>query len=212
MIFLSTVGIAIIFGYIIYRIYLKNKVVSFLILFSILVIYSFIIIPRNKVWANEKYFFEQMVIDSPNSVQARNGLAQGYFKLGQLNDSYVQAQAGYTIYQKHEPLINLLGKLEFIKGDYNKSLEYFTEAIKLNNNRFENHQFYSYSLTKLGRYNNSIRYIEDQFRKHPDDNELRFIMAVNLYRMGNKKEALSDKYKWTNKLNLIERERTLTEF
>lgn len=212
LIFLSTIGISILVGWTIFELYKWNRYLALSGLFFALIIYSMIIIPRNNVWANERHFFEQMVIDSPHSVQARNGLAQGYFKMGKLNDAYIQASEGYKIYKNHPPLVNLLGKLEFIKGDYSKSYAYFVQAIKLNNNNFENHQFYCYSLTKLGKYKESIAHIEVPFEKNSDDNELRFIMAVNLYKMGHRKEALLTKYNWIENSGIEEREKILAEF
>lgn len=212
LIFLPSIGLSMVGGWLITQIFRRNVAAGAVLSGLILIVYTAVIWPRNLVWSEPMEFFQQMVRDAPRSVQARSALARGYFDMGRLSDSYEQAQAGYAIYPKHPPLLNVLGKLEFIRGDYRKAAAYLKDAAMLEPQSYDSNRFYALTLIKLKRYAEGIDYVREQLKKHPADSDARFVMAVALYRLGNRKEAMSDKYIWTNELDREAREQLLRTF
>ncbi len=211
-IYTPSVGVSVLYGYGLYL--LCRKRIAFLLpAFGVLaVVYASVIIPRNLVWRTPQGFFEQMVVDSPNSVVAHKALAKGYFDMGKLTDAKTHAERAYQIYAKDVEVLVLLGKLAYIEKDYHACDTYTKAAIAQEKKRHDANHFHLLCLAKLGRYQEVIDTASHHLMRSPDDVSIRFVMAVSLYKMGKREDALKAKYNWAQGLSETERENVLREF
>lgn len=212
MLYFPSVGLAMIYGYGVYRIGLM-RLPAVLLLFSIISsIYAGIVIPRNLVWRAPQYFFEQMVKDAPQSVQAHLVLSRGYFDLGKLESSKKHADIAYTLYPGHPPTLVLLAKLAYIAQDFSACVSYSQKAIALEKNLYDANHFNLLCLAKEGKYQQVIDLASGRLNRVPNDQKIRFVIAVSLYKLGKRDDALQEKYRWVDGLSMSERERILKEF
>ncbi|MFC1646994.1 tetratricopeptide repeat protein, partial [Patescibacteria group bacterium] len=215
LMFFPSLGIVIIVGWVLSKLYKANKLLGIISISSIIIIYSAVLIPRNTVWMTPQGFFEQMVKDSPRSVQAHSALARGYFTDGRLNDAKREAEIGYSIYPKHSPLLNVLGKIAYIQENYDKSVNYFKSAIDNQPGDFgnyENNYFYALNLAKLDRCDQALEHISDRLKMHPEDSEIKMVVAACLYKGRKTEEALSEENNWVPGISREERLKVLEEF
>ena len=129
--YFPSVGLSIIAGYFIYLLIRKNKVIGYLLFAILFIFYTSVIIPRNKVWANEENLYKNMVKTAPQSVQSHFSLAIWYLKNGFTEEATKEADVAFKIYPDHPPLLNLIGTLAFTNGDYSLAEDAFLRAIEL---------------------------------------------------------------------------------
>lgn len=245
--YFSSVGLALIGGYVLYLILKKKKSIGIILLILILSIYSFIVIRRNLVWASDEALFKSMVQTAPQSVQAYANLANFYMKNDRLDEARREAEAGFNIYQEYSPLLNVigaiafkdnnyelartaflkaielapkiplsysnLGRLYYGNGEYDKAKEMLASAIKLYVVSPKPTDVFLYSLTlvKLKQYQESIDIINKYFSKNMDNSQVRFIMALNYFKMGNIVEA-KKYFDWTSGKTEAEKIKILQQF
>lgn len=211
-IYAPSVGLSVLYGYGLYWLCRGRVAILIPVLVAVAAIYAGIIIPRNLVWRTPQGFFERMVVDAPNSVQARKALAKGYFDIGRLTDAKKQAKRAFGLYPDDVEVVVLLGKLAYIEKDYHACDTYTTKAITLEKTRHDANHFHLLCLAKLGRYQEVIDLASPHLMRVPADVSIRFVMAVSLYKLGKRDEALSAKYVWAPDVALVDREKILKEF
>lgn len=211
-IYTPSVGLSVLYGYSLY--FLCRKRIAFLIpaIAVFAVVYAGIIIPRNLVWRTPQGFFEQMVVDSPNSVVAHKALAKGYFDIGNMQDAQKHAIRANELYAKDEEVRALLGKISYISGDFTGCLTHMDAVIGMKKSQYDANHFRQLCLVKLGRYQEAIDLASKRLKSVPSDMRIRFVMAAALYKLGKKEEAMSQQYVWTLELSQQERENILQEF
>lgn len=211
-IYTPSVGLAVLYGYAVYMLCRGRVAILVPILSLIAAIYAGIIIPRNLVWRTPQGFFEQMVRDSPNSVQAHKALAKGYFDMGKLTDAKSHASRAYQLYANDVEVLVLLGKLAYVEQDYHACDTYTTKAIAQEKKQYDANHFHLLCMAKLGRYQEVLDLATHHLMRSPGDVNIRFVMAVSLYKMGKREDALRAKYNWAQMLSESELEKILQEF
>lgn len=128
--YFPSVGLSLIGGFIIYKIYGIKKEAGILFLIFILIIYGAVTITRNNVWLTSDSIFSSMIEDAPDSVQ-------GYLMLSVLNlrhepisemENWIDNL--YRIAPGYMKTLNLKGLLEGDKGNFGLAEEYFLKAIE----------------------------------------------------------------------------------
>lgn len=212
LLYAPSVGLSVLYGYGLYRICQTRLAILIPVLTVLLAIYASIILPRNLVWRTSQGFFEQMVKDSPQSAQANISLARGYFDLGKLPDAKKYAIRAYTIYPMHPPTLVLLGKLSYIENDFTSCQQYTQKAISQEKTLYDANHFHLLCLAKLGKYQEAIDLASKRLKIAPKDEKIRFVVAVSLYKLGKRDDAMLEKYNWAKDLSASDREKILNEF
>lgn len=211
-IYTPSVGLSVLYGYGLYLL-CRQRIAFLLPAIAVLsVVYAGIIIPRNLVWRTPQGFFEQMVIDSPNSVQAHKALAKGYFDIGNLQGAQKHAIRANDLYENDEEVRTLLGKISYISGDFTGCISHMDAVIGMKKSHYDANHFRQLCLVKLGRYQEAIDLASKRLKSVPSDMKIRFVMAAALYKLGKKEEAMSQRYVWTGEVSEQDRETILQDF
>lgn len=71
-----------------------------------------------------------MVKTAPRSIQGHYGLAQFYLENNRLAEAKKEVEIGYAIYNKHPPLLNVMGSIAYVEKDYGRAETYYLQAIE----------------------------------------------------------------------------------
>jgi len=225
--YIPSLGMGLIMANFINTLIKKHKLAGVLILFVILLWYTSIIIPRNRVWFSKKTLYESMVHDAPNSVQSHFTLGSLYFEEKNYAQAKLEANKASSIYPNYAPVLTLQGDLSaieqknieaeffllkatridpsyfqafvdlasvyYLTGKYTEVIRYYKTLTPKSFGRLkpENFLVYSTSLTKLGKYQESIDTINANIFNN-NMPEVHFLLAVNYYNLG--KVDLAKKY------------------
>jgi Tfp pilus assembly protein PilF len=187
--YFPSVGLAIICAFALVRLYEYHKQAAIALLAVLAVAYAWVILPRNKVWLSEKDLYESMVQTAPNSVSGHTALAGVYFDEQEFQSAAEQVRLAAAIYPDDPYVLNQLGILSAYRGDYQSASKYFAKSFKINPLQGVNLIFYARSLTKLGRYEESIAVLQKYLSEEQNAQQVRFTLAVNYWRLGNQQEA-----------------------
>jgi tetratricopeptide (TPR) repeat protein len=223
--YFPSLGLSIIGAYIFSLVLAKRKIMGMLAFGAVMIIYTFVIVPRNKVWASEEALFRSMVKTAPKSVQGYANLANFYMKNDRLDEAREAAEKGFNIYKDYSPLLNVIGAIAFKDGNYDLAKAAFLKAIELSPKiplAYSNlgHLYYgseeydkaaealekaiglytirpkptdiflyALSLAKTKRYGDSIEIVNRYFSNDLGNSQVRFILAINYFKMGNLAEA-----------------------
>jgi len=132
--YFPSVGLSILFGYIIFRVTRKLKRSHFLYLVLILITvcsiwYSAISYSRGKVWKSERTLFESAAECSPNSVLSVSNLGSIYYIEGNIPKAKETLIRARSIYDGYTKGINNLGLVYWKEGDNKKARELFLGAL-----------------------------------------------------------------------------------
>jgi len=130
-IYFSSIGLSIIGGYLLKRIYEFKKVIGIAIIFCIFLIYGYIIVNRNRIWLSEWNLYKSMIRTAPNSIQGHQNLAKFYLENNEIEQARREVGIAFNIYKDHPPLLNLIGIIAYYDGNYALSERAFLRAIEL---------------------------------------------------------------------------------
>ncbi|MBN8703450.1 MAG: tetratricopeptide repeat protein [Bacteroidetes bacterium] len=116
---------------------------TLILIIPILLIYSSITIPRNKVWKNNFELFKSGVITSPNSARAQFSLASEYRTQAEISTNPQEKAAfygksveyfknGLKIYDKDPDAYYNLGVSYYGMGDFANAKEVYLKTLELN--------------------------------------------------------------------------------
>ena len=115
--YFPSIGLAAILGFLIEQIYRKNNFIALGILGIILLLFTAVIFPRNKVWLSNEALYKSMVDDAPNSIQGHYSLAQIYFTKGEVQSAKKHLEEAFKIYPKHPSAVDLASAIAQKEGN-----------------------------------------------------------------------------------------------
>ncbi len=209
--YLPSLGLSLIFGHILFRIYQFKKKIAVISLLVILSIYGATTIVRNRVWRNEKTLYTSMIESAPHSISGHLFMADWYFRNKLYNNAQIEALKAFDIYPDHPRVLNLLGKLEMASGNFRQAEQFFIRSIALKPTLPESHKLYVRALSKQGRHEESVTRLVSYLKIAPLDPELRYLMAFNLYKLGRLEEA-TNYFDWRQDISYEEKIKLLEKF
>jgi len=187
--YLRSVGLCLIVASGITFLYKRNRMVTTVLFSCLLVAYTAVIIPRNRIWLDQRIFYEQMAADAPGSFLGHLNVAILDFneKNYQKADGHLAKAAAIAPWNAN--ILLMQGKIAMLRNDWEEAERIFKRVIYVRPQLPEGHELHAFVLTHLGRYEESLSVIVPFFVDYPDDPQLRFLMAANYWRLGNEQEA-----------------------
>lgn len=202
--YFPSIGISIIYGHIINRIWDHNRKLSAVVIFAILSIYTCVIIPRNNAWESSRTLYESMLISAPKSAQSHFLKASTMYKdwrdmpirsnsridkglkweKGDLNEIEEEIAIAEAIYPDHPPLLLLKGMIAYWQKDYHLSEKYVGSSIEVFPKANQAHFYFGMSLIKQGQYLRSLKYVSQLNELLPNDLRFQYLMALDHYKLG----------------------------
>lgn len=225
-----SIGLAIIVGYILNFLYSRLRYLALISLLVVLAIYGTLIIRRNFVWTSNEVFYKQIVVDAPDSVHGRLMLANYFQGKGQFELARPHIQRGLEIY-RHPQLVELFAIEAFNDGDYSLAKRLAAEVLEIlkPTKPQRAHLVYAIALAHEGQYQKSLDLIkrvlekgekldkievegsQPEFSFQKDNPVIRFILAVDLYKLGRIEEA-KEYFDWDLRYSNEEKIRIIHEF
>lgn len=129
--YLPSLGLSIIIGYLLYLLFSKQKFMTLALLAAIVFGYSLITIQRNKVWLSDQVLYQSMVRDAPNSAKGRLNLATTLYEKGNIDAAKKQVLIASTIYKDHPTIYFILGTIAANEKKLDQAERLFLKAHTL---------------------------------------------------------------------------------
>ncbi len=209
-VYFASLGLCIIAGWILMYAYRYQKYIIVIGLIILCFVYGVMIYQRNRIWLTPKSLYKSMTIDAPNSVAGYTWLSRYYL----LHNNYAEAEKNIIkaleIFPEHNQVMAayaaiLVKKKLYIEAENAilKSIEYKPEV--------STYYYYAFILTKLKEYEKSQEILENTLSGISAKSQVRFLSAVNLYKLGKEQEARKY-FNWNPKLTDEEKIRAIEEF
>jgi hypothetical protein len=128
-----SLGLSLIFAYLLLKIYAKNVIVFWIGLSLLLGFYGASTIIRNQVWTSLEAFDTALLTDAPDSAQSHLVAADRDLANQQLDLAKQEAALGTAIYQDYPPLLYDRARIEFYEGRPDTARSLLVRAQELTN-------------------------------------------------------------------------------
>ncbi len=127
--YISSLGLSMLTGYLVTRLYSKNMLVFYGLSVVLVVCLGLLTVFRNNVWSNDVTLWRDELKKEPTSTKAYYNIVEYYLQSGRYNDALsvikeLQSKADNTFYPEF-----LMGKYFLLNGDYNAAASYMKQAI-----------------------------------------------------------------------------------
>ncbi len=180
---------------------LKNRAghIATVFFVGVLGIYAAVLIPRNAVWLDRLSLGESMIQTAPRSIQGYANVGRHYLETGDLARAAPYLSKAIEIYPDHPPVLAMAGLLALQQGDAEQAKKLLNHAIAVRP-EFDAVLVLVMVLAKEGQYLESLSTIQQYLAERTEDPRVRYLMAVNMYRMGQEEVALS-MFSWDTSLS-----------
>ncbi|MBW1793482.1 MAG: tetratricopeptide repeat protein [Deltaproteobacteria bacterium] len=150
---------------------------------------------RNMAWATEKTLWEDAMIKAPESGRPPHNLAWGYYDVSGIYDRAME------LYKRSFPLkwsarhykadaLYGMGGIYYKKGEYEKAVKLYKEALKINPKDEMAHRQFTLSLIKLGIWDKALEEIDLLLLLRPDNVENLNLKGFILLKQKKLKDAI----------------------
>lgn len=209
--YLPSVGLSLMAGFVIFRIYKFKKPLGVLTLIMILGFYASIIVQRNTIWLNEETLGKGMVRDAPDSAFAHFTLSDAYYRQGRFIEAKSEIGKSLSIYEDYAPSFHLVALLALEEGNYTIAEKAIERATELRSGLPENYQLQALLFFKKGKYQASLDLIDKLPKRNQEQPNILFLLAINNYKLGRVDEAKKYLY-WDNATSEEEKIKILEDF
>ncbi len=129
--YFPSIGISIIAAYLLDEVYESQKLLGIIIFAIILIVYSTIIIPRNRVWLSETNLYESMIKSAPDSIQGYLALTTVYFNAGKIDDAKREIVIASNIYKDDPRVLDSIGAIAIKERNYDLAESSLIKALQI---------------------------------------------------------------------------------
>ncbi len=195
--FMPSVGFSLIFGYLLYLISVKNRNLSYVLLITILILYSIKTISRNFVWKDDFTLFTTDVKVSGNSAKALNAAAgslvdAGYKEKNTLKREKMFKQAksylekALIIHPNYKNAWLILGNTNYFLKNYDEAIKDYKQALEFDPLYQDAKKNLAITYRDAGKYYgekkndliNALKYLNEAYKMSPEDYETVRLLGV----------------------------------
>lgn len=209
--YLPTVGLSMIAGFGIFKLYEYRKWAGIGLLFLLLLFYVPILIQRNTVWSSEESLYKSMVRDAPNSAFAHTNMTRLYFEAGNTREAIRELFKAQSIYKNHVPLLHLGALIAISQGNYDSAKKAIEKAIERRPDVLTSYEIYAFLLAKEGNCKDSLALLKRLKAPSLRKAAVRLTYAACYYKLGNLTEA-KQYFDWDESMSEQEKLKSLSEF
>lgn len=184
-----SIGLALAGGFVLHRIWTTKREVAHVVIAILLVAYSSVLLPRNRIWQNETALGESMVRDAPDAVISYVFLANNRIGYGRLSEAADLVTVGLQITRDHIPLHHVAAVVAMGFERLDVAEQAVAEAEQLGGNELANVILRSTLLAKQHRFAESLSHLRASRWYDEREYRTRMLLALNLYRLGRPEEA-----------------------
>lgn len=174
-VYLSTLGIIFVVGWIIYKFSEKRKfeMITFIIFWIIFGSLATRTIIRNFDWKNEESLWFATAKTSPSGPNIHNNLGYIYFQKNENEKALEEFQKAIDINPTYGDAYHNLGNTYYQMKKIKEAEESYRKAIEINPNLWQSHQNLAVLYHESGRSNLAIEEIKKAMEINPDNEELK---------------------------------------
>jgi tetratricopeptide (TPR) repeat protein len=143
----------------------------------VLVLFSALLIDRNRVWKNEITLWTDAQKKSPRIIRTYNNLGQAYDELGDYDHAIPQFEAAVKLNPNYFHALSNLGNIYGKKKDLPRAIDYFKKALKVKPDYAPANYNLAKALHLTGNPQEAITYYRTAVRVNPDFEEALFNLA-----------------------------------
>ena len=210
--YLASVGLAFITVSIFYF-FIKDLPHLRVALVLVIATLSLLTFQRNKIWANEIIFWQDVVKKAPHDYTGRQFLTLALFRKGQ-NELALQQS---SIILRNNPddtqILNNLGIYYSLKGNHKLALKYFKKAIAVDPACFPAYNNIADTYQRIGQHETAVQYYQQAIKINPQSPTAYYLLGkcyINLGQNGQasqylqRAKALYQKRHQNDKINAID--------
>ena len=212
LIYFSSAGLALIFGYIIYQLTEYKKVLGIVVLLLLLGAYGRVTIARNRVWLSGESLYKSMIESAPNAIQGHVNMGLVYLRNQDIENGKRELNTAYKIDRFDPDVLNALGKIAFREGRYQEAAEYFGSSIEAWPARTQTSKLYALALAAMGEWQEITSGVGQYLIQiYPNDMNIRYMMALSYYKQNDLANA-KIYFDWNRNLTEDQKIKELEEF
>jgi tetratricopeptide (TPR) repeat protein len=196
--YLPTVGFAIITGALVFWCSGAQKISKtrsiYILTVSILIIsiYSFAVIQRNKIWADDYSLWSDTVIKVPESFKAHNGLGIVYDKQGRLDEAIKEYLTAIRFKPVYADAHNSLGNVYAKQGRIDEAIKEYKLALSIDPNYPEAHYNLGTAYGTSGLIDKAIEHFQIVLKLKPDFPEAHYNLGIAYHMKGLNDRAIEE--------------------
>lgn len=188
--YFASAGVCIAGAWALVRLRERRRWTAVVLLGAILAAYTAVLVPRNAVWLNRYALGMSMIESAPRSIQGYANVARHLLEADMPDEAAPYIAEAMRIYPDHPPVLAMLGLLALQNGDTDIAKRSLEHAIAIRP-EFDAVYLLAVIQAKQGLHDESIQTITTYFQNRMEHPQVRALMALNLYRMGQRDIALS---------------------
>lgn len=208
--FLGSVGFAILIALILNEIWKKNKILPIVLLTSLVVVYGFRVIMRNRDWQTNHKLWVNTCQVSPNSHNAWNNIGDDYDKLGQYDNAIKGFRQSTLIKENYADAYHNMANILLKINRFDLAKETYKTGLSYNPNLYQSY----FNLIQIDlnekNYQSAVENLKILKQVQPNNLQVWYMEAVINIEIGKKEEAknilkaiLAQYPDYTNARNLL---------
>jgi len=169
--------------------------------FLILIMHSFLVINRNRVWKNDYSLWSDTINKMPGSSRAHNNMGFIYFKLGRLTKAAEEFEYALRLNPEYSEAHNNLGFAYYGQKRLDEALQQFLSAVRLKPDYLEAVMNLGMVYYEKGELDNAEVQFKAVLRPDPGNHNAHNNLGVVYERQGRLNEAVAE-YEIASRLNL----------
>jgi hypothetical protein len=182
-------GLSLCAGYALWKLWQRRPRIAVAVGIIIFTIYSGVLVTRNRIWNNETWLGESMVINAPRSVISYVFLGNNRLKYNRLDEAAELVTVGLQITRNHIPMHHIAAAVALGMGRLDVAEQAVQAAEELSGDELANVILRCTLLAKQHRYQESLDHLKSSRWFSPREYRVRMLLALNLWMLGRHDEA-----------------------
>lgn len=163
----------------------------YIVIFCIVLIYSYNTYQRNKVWRDDVSLFTDIVKKSPHKAKPRANLGAALLKQNRLDEALIQLEKAARLDRRYAFIYNDIGIVYERRGNTEEALRYYRIALSREPTYPRARNNIASLYYKSGQIENAAKEYETVLESHPDDPEAHHGLGVMLYLLKREDEGVA---------------------
>lgn len=168
----------------------KNTKIIFVILISIIIIFSIRTMVRNINWYDGYTLYTHDAEINKDNYHLENNVAVELMRRGEFDRAKEHAERSIQLNPNWAASWATAGTINLYEKNYTKAIHYFREALKRDGGNYAAFYFLGQSLLMTKDYTSAKGWLEQALKSFPDNSPLLQLLAIAEYNLGNQTKAL----------------------
>ncbi len=158
---------------------------------SVVVLFTFLTIHRNRDYTSELTIWQDTVDRRPGNARAHNNLGLALQQAGKIEEAIAHFEQALRLTPDDSEVHSNLGNALMAAGRIPEAIAHYEQALRINPDLAEAHYNLGMALARTGKIAEAIAHYEQTLRLNPDLAEAHYKLALALAQAGRMEEAIA---------------------